>query len=118
MSKVKDSFLLGAASKGVVSKEIAEEIFSWIEKSNRYAFNKSHAVSYAICGYWSAYCKCHFPLDFYCSYLYHADGKQDSQQEIKELVLDAKLSNIFVYPPSLKIINDKFSINNKRYISD
>tara|TARA_R110002020_G_scaffold107583_11_gene249689 strand:+ start:949 stop:2595 length:1647 start_codon:yes stop_codon:yes gene_type:complete len=114
MSKVKDSFLLGAASKGVVSKEIAEEIFSWIEKSNRYAFNKSHAVSYAICGYWSAYCKCHFPLDFYCSYLYHADGKQDSQQEIKELVLDAKLSNIFVYPPSLKIINDKFSINNKK----
>ena len=89
MAKIKREFIEGAENENVVSREAAEEIFSWIEKSSRYAFNKSHAVSYAICGYWSAYCKCHFPLDFYCSYLYHADGKQDSQQEIKELVLDA-----------------------------
>jgi hypothetical protein len=40
MEKVKKAFLEGAASQGIITKEIAEELFSWIEKSNRYAFNK------------------------------------------------------------------------------
>lgn len=40
MEEVKKSFLEGAQGKGIITKEIAEEIFSWIEKSNRYAFNK------------------------------------------------------------------------------
>ena len=44
MAKVKKSFIEGAESQGVVTKEIAEEIFSWIEKSSRYAFNKSHGM--------------------------------------------------------------------------
>lgn len=40
MEKVKGQFLEGAEKLGIVSKEIAQEIFGWIEKSNRYAFNK------------------------------------------------------------------------------
>jgi len=40
MEKVKKSFLEGAVSQEIVTKEVAEEIFGWIEKSNRYAFNK------------------------------------------------------------------------------
>ena len=47
MAQVKTSFLHKAEEKGIVTKEQAEEIFSWIEKSQRYSFNKSHAVSYA-----------------------------------------------------------------------
>lgn len=39
MHKVKTMFIDGCAKKGTVSKEIAEEIFSWIEKSVRYLFN-------------------------------------------------------------------------------
>ena len=112
MSEVKESFLEGASKEGIVSDEIAEEIFGWIEKSNRYAFNKSHAVSYAICGYWSAYAKAHFPVNFYCSYLFFADGKQDTQSEIRDLVTDAKLSGIDVTPPSLTNMSAKFGIKN------
>ena len=112
MTKVKGSLLEGAAKKGLVTKEVAEEIFGWIEKSNRYAFNKSHAVSYAICGYWSAYAKAHFPVNFYCSYLFFADGKQDTQMEIRELIRDSKISGIKVEPPSVRNMDAKFSIRN------
>ena len=49
----------GLSDIGGLEKEAAEEIFGWIEKSNRYAFNKSHAVSYAVNAYRSAYCKVH-----------------------------------------------------------
>ena len=57
MAQVKTSFLQKAEEKGIVTKEQAEEIFSWIEKSQRYSFNKSHAVSYAFNAYLSAYAK-------------------------------------------------------------
>ena len=110
MIEVKKGFFKGAENENIVPRETAEEIFSWIEKSNRYAFNKSHAVSYAICAYWSAYAKAHFPLKFYCQYLHFADGKQDPQQEVKELVIDAKANDIFIQPPSLHHINEDTDI--------
>tara|TARA_R110000824_G_scaffold199900_3_gene383952 strand:- start:23880 stop:27038 length:3159 start_codon:yes stop_codon:yes gene_type:complete len=125
MAKVKNSFLKGATSQGTVSKETAEEIFSWIEKSSRYAFNKSHAISYAIDGFHSAYCKAHNVHKFFEVYLEHAKRKPDTQLEIKELVNDAKLHNIEVLPPRLnhfyknfKLVNDKiyFGIANVKNI--
>ena len=110
MAKVKKSFLQGSIEQGIVNKETAEEIFSWIEKSSRYAFNKSHAVSYAICGYWSAYAKAYYPLEFYNQYLRFAHGKPNPQQEIKELVRDARALNINIHPPSIKYLNAKNEI--------
>jgi DNA polymerase-3 subunit alpha len=105
MAQVKESFLKGSSEKGIIPDEVAEEVFSWIEKSSRYAFNKSHAVSYATCAYWSAYAKTHYPLEFYCNYLLHSSGKPDPQQEVKELVNDAKNIDIRINPPSLKTMN-------------
>lgn len=114
MAEVKKSFTEGAQRLNIVSKEIAEEILSWIEKSNRYAFNKSHAVSYAINAYWSAYCKNYRRSDFYVSYLNHSERKPDSQRELKELIVDAKSVDIEVYPPRLGSLYTEFtSTNNK-----
>ena len=64
-----------------------------------------NAVSYAICAYWSAYAKTYHPLEFYCNYLIYSSGKPDPQQEVKELVNDAKNNEIYVSPPSIKAIN-------------
>lgn len=41
MAKVKSKFLDGSNKLGIVSNSEAEEIFGWIEKSQRYSFNKS-----------------------------------------------------------------------------
>ena len=114
MARIKKKFIEGAVNESIVSREAAEEIFGWIEKSSRYAFNKSHAVSYAICGYWSAYAKAHYPLEFYANYLKHAKNKPDPQQEVKELVSDAKLSEIHVQPPSIDKLNEETEIINKK----
>tara|TARA_R110002012_G_scaffold293234_1_gene488831 strand:+ start:78 stop:1028 length:951 start_codon:yes stop_codon:yes gene_type:complete len=42
------------------------------------------------------------------SYLNHSDRKPDSQKEVKELVTDAKLSDIEVYPPRLQHLHTNF----------
>lgn len=109
MAKVKKSFIDGAKKQGIVNAEVAEEIFGWIEKSSRYAFNKSHSVSYAVCSYWSAYEKAHNPLEFFLAYLFFANEKQDPHQEIYELISEAKLFDIEVRTPSLRNFQSKFN---------
>jgi len=116
MLEVKKSFLEGAQKVGVVTKDEAEQIFGWIEKSSRYAFNKSHSISYAVCSYWSAYFKAHYPQEFFLSYLYYANEKQDPHQEIYELISEAKLFDIQARTPSLANYEKKFNVkNNKIY---
>ncbi len=114
MAKVKKKFIVGAKKTGIVDKQTAEEIFSWIEKSSRYAFNKSHSVSYAVCSYWSAYQKAHSPEEFFLSYLYYANEKQDPHQEVYELFSEAKLFDIEARTPSLANFNIKFNAKKKK----
>ena len=111
MAKIKGSFIKGAIAHGDLDKDTAEEIFSWIEKSNRYAFNKSHAVSYAVNAYRSAYCKVHKNTKFFEVYLNHSERKPDAHSEIKELVSDAKMYDIETLPPRLGHFYADFTAN-------
>jgi len=116
MAKVKKKFIKGSAKLNIVSKSEAEEIFGWVEKSQRYSFNKSHSVSYAINGYLSAFAKAHFPKVFFASYLRFAKDKIDPQAEIKELVQNATEMDIDVRPPDIRLLNKHFILkNNKVY---
>jgi DNA polymerase III alpha subunit len=110
MNEVKKAFISGSEKVGIVTKEESEQIFEWIEKSSRYSFNKSHGVSYAVCSYWSAYQKAHNTKEFFLSYLYHANEKQDPHREIYELVSEAKLFDIEVKSPNLSNYGKKFNI--------
>ena len=110
MAKVKKDFLQGCKKTGIVNEEQAKDIFSWIEASQRYSFNKSHAVAYGLNSYMSAYLKSHFPNEFFTSYLYYAKNKQDPQTEMRELINDAKLNNVVVNKPNINIKNKNFSL--------
>ncbi len=139
MAKVKIMFLEGVKKKNLISEadaekifddikekgphlknyghevamKEAEEIFGWIEKSQRYSFNKSHSVCYGINGYISAYLKAHFPLQFFTLWLYYAKDKSKPMKEIKELINDAKQFDIQILPPDIKSLKSNFSTNGK-----
>ena len=114
MAKVRKKFLTGSKKNASITEEQAIEIFNWIEKSQRYSFNKSHAVSYAINAYLSAYAKAHFPKIFFASYLRFAKDKIDPQQEIKELVRNAIEMDIDISIPDFRNLNEFFILKNKR----
>lgn len=109
MAQVKKDFLIGCQEQEIVTTAVAEEIFSWIEKSSRYAFNKSHAVSYAINAYWSAYCKTYRLKKFYEKYLNRSDRKPKPDIEKKQLIMDAKKFDIEVIPPRLQHLHVNFT---------
>jgi DNA polymerase-3 subunit alpha len=109
MEKVKVKFLEGAKKNGH-PEDLADTIFGWIEKFSGYGFNKSHGVSYALIAYKTAYAKAHRPNEYFESMLSNSDGKQDSLEEIQELVHEARLFKIDVRPPSLELMNVDFEM--------
>ena len=120
MAKVEKEFLEGCKKEKIVNEEEAKEIFSWIKASENYAFNKSHSVSYAYNTYLTAFCKSHFPLQFYTACLEFAKdsstGNRKVSDIIKELVADARLMNIEIRLPDLRRGNADFAIyDNKIY---
>jgi DNA polymerase-3 subunit alpha len=109
MKKVKGEFIEGCLKEGH-DQDDADRIFDIIEKSSRYSFNKSHAISYALMAYWSAYLKVNKPIDFYLNWLIGAKEKIDPDKEIYELTESAKLDNIKINTPSHSHLESNFSI--------
>jgi DNA polymerase-3 subunit alpha len=114
MAKVKEQFIIGSKNKGLINEQEAEQIFEWIEKSQRYLFNASHSISYAMNAYLSAYAKAHFPKVFFASYLRFAKDKIDPQQEIKELVRNAIEMDIDISIPDFRNLNELFILKDKK----
>lgn len=113
MAKCKVMFLEGAKKAGILTDAQAIEVFDWIEKSQRYSFNKSHAISYGITGYQTAYVKFHFPVAFYTSWLAFAKEKQKPHEEVYNLVNDAKLFNVAVMAPDIRSLQSDFHTDGK-----
>lgn len=116
MAKIKSLFLTKSKSKNLLSESDAESVFGWIEKSQRYSFNKSHAVSYALNAYLSAYAKAHFPSQFFVSYLKFAKDKIDPLKEIYELINNCREMHIEVCKPNFTLLNKDFYLDEHNNI--
>ena len=113
MAKLKTKFIDGCERVGFIDKESAGVLFSNIEASQRYSFNLSHSISYALTAYMTAYFKAHFPRAFFTSYLYYAKDKQKPREEIFDLVQNARIMDIDVYPPDFRLLNADFILHEK-----
>lgn len=76
--------------------------------ANGICTQNSHAVCYALNGYLSAYCKAHFPLQFFHAYLLSAIDNQKPYEEIRQLINDAKSMDIEVKLPDIRKLNKEF----------
>lgn len=72
-AKYKDRFIEGALKLQNAETE-TEALIVWdaIASMGSYAFNKSHAVAYAMISYWCAHCKLNYPLNFLAANLNNA----------------------------------------------
>ena len=74
-------FEAGAVLNGVPSP-VARSLWDQIPAFGIYAFNKSHAVAYGMMGYWCAWLKAHFPVEFAAATL---DAEKDPEKQIQIL---------------------------------
>lgn len=68
----------GCATAHGISEEDAGAVWRGITSAAGYAFNTSHAYSYALIAWWQAMFKIHHPVEFYAATLAkNGDGKDD-----------------------------------------
>lgn len=71
--------------------------------------SNSHAISYALLGYDTAYAKVHIPAWFYGNWLAYSKDSQDTKTEIAELVSDAKNFDTKILTPDIRKSSAHFS---------
>ena len=98
----RDRFINGAVSNGI-AKDAAEKIFTDIEGFSDYAFNKSHATSYAFIAYRTAYLKAHYLKEYYCSLI-------STEKDVYEFIKELKGYGIGVLNPDVNYSGKGFSI--------
>ncbi len=87
--KIKPDFINGCVTSGKVTEEEAQQLWDRIVTFGRYAFNKSHGISYAHVTYACMFLKCHYNLEFWAATLTNAKEKEISGklwQHVKHLV--------------------------------
>jgi error-prone DNA polymerase len=76
-------------------EEFIERVFKQIQGFAEYGFPESHAASFALLAYASAYLKCHHPAEFTCALL---NSQPMGFYSEHTLVDDAKRHGVRVYP--------------------
>jgi DNA polymerase-3 subunit alpha len=85
-------------------KIIADKFWALVEPFNRYGFNKSHAVSYAMIAYQTAYLKSNFPLQFMVAEM-NSDTNID---RIGEIIDELHSMGIKISSPDINISGNSF----------
>ena len=104
-----DESIDGAIARGV-PEQTAAEIFDEIMDFANYAFNKAHAVCYAVVSYRTAYLKCHYPREYLAALL---TSVLDVPGKISEYIAEAKEMGIRVLPPDVNSSEDGFSVSGE-----
>jgi error-prone DNA polymerase len=90
----RDKMISGMVDRGY-TREFAEKTFSQIEGFGSYGFPESHAASFALIAYASAWLKCHHP-DVFCAALLNAQPM--GFYAPAQIVRDARLHGVEVRP--------------------
>lgn len=77
-------FKAGTAKSGMAEAE-AKAIWENINTMGSWAFNKSHAVAYALVSYWTLVMKAHFPLEYAAACLRNARSREQAVLILRDL---------------------------------
>ena len=96
----------GCIANGV-PEHVAQSIYDEIVDFANYAFNKAHAVCYAVVAYQTAYLKCHYPKEYMAALM---TSVLDSATKISGYIAECKEMGIPVLPPDINHSDDHFTV--------
>ena len=114
IQKEKDTFIHGDPERNIagcvangIPEQTAEAIYQDIYDFANYAFNKAHAVSYAVVAYQTAYCKRHYTKEYMAALL---SSVLDSSEKINEYFNECKDNGIALLPPDVNHSASGFTV--------
>ena len=96
----------GCIARGV-SEEAAQSLYDEIVDFANYAFNKAHAVCYAVVAFQTAYLKCHYPRQYMAALMTSVLG---SAEKVAGYIAECKEMDIETLPPDLNHSEDSFIV--------
>ena len=99
--------IAGAVANGV-SEAVASSIYDEILDFASYAFNKAHAVSYAIVAYRTAYMKRHYAPQYMAALL---TSVLDSSTKVAEYIAECRELGIQLLPPDVNESDANFTVS-------
>ncbi len=117
MEKERQNFVYGNPEEGVpgcisngIPEKTAHKIFDEMTDFAKYAFNKSHAVVYAVVAYQTAYLKYYYPVEFMAALM---TSCIENPGKVSEYILSCRQMDIPILPPDINEGEAVFSISNK-----
>ena len=107
-------FVYGDAQQGIpgaiangVPEAVAQSLYDEIVAFANYAFNKAHAVCYAVVSYQTAYLKCHYPHQYMAALM---TSVLDSATKVSGYIAECKDLGIATLPPDINHSEDNFTV--------
>ncbi|MCD7760368.1 MAG: OB-fold nucleic acid binding domain-containing protein, partial [Clostridiales bacterium] len=111
------AFIYGDADRGIrgciasgVPEDTAKAIYGEIKDFANYAFNKAHAVCYAIVAYQTAWFKCHYPQEYMAALL---TSVLDSSDKVAEYISACRDMGIRLLPPDVNRSGADFTVQGE-----
>ena len=102
----KEKNIAGCIANGI-SESVAQSLYDEIVAFANYAFNKAHAVCYAVVAYQTAYLKCHYPHQYMAALM---TSVLDSATKISGYIAECKELGIATLPPDVNHSEDTFTV--------
>jgi DNA polymerase-3 subunit alpha len=99
--------ICGALANGI-PRDVAASIYDEIYAFANYAFNKAHAVAYAVISYQTAYLKCHYPREYMAALM---SSVLDYPEKVSEYTEECRELGIRLLPPDVNESNDMFTVS-------
>lgn len=117
IEKERHAFIYGDPERNIdgcvprgIDEDVAKEIYKEIFDFANYAFNKAHAVCYAIVAYQTAWFKCHYPRQYMAALL---TSVLDSQGKIAEYIAECRAMGIRLLPPDINQSGPHFTVDGE-----
>lgn len=111
MESMRNRFIQGATKRGY-SKQLAVQVFDYIDQFANYGFNRSHAVAYSKMAFEMAYLKCHFPTEFFTALL----SIEPNMDKERLHLAAAKRLGVKVSAPNINLSQSDFTMQGSRIV--
>lgn len=108
VAKAGEKFLARVIERGM-APDAAQHLWDQMAEFAKYSFNRAHAFGYAVLGYWTAWLKFHYPVQFLTAALSTVD-----EDRIPEFINDARRQGYRVVPPDVNESGSGFTVSGDR----
>ena len=114
IEREREAFLHGDPARGIpgcaanhIPAAVAEAIYDEMYDFANYAFNKAHAVCYAVVAYQTAWCKYHYPREYMAALL---TSVLAYSEKVSEYIGECRELGIALLPPDVNRSRDSFTV--------